>query len=198
MIASLRGKVLFRGVNRVIVDVSGVGYEVAVSLGTLTSISDGNDVFFHIHTSLRENALELFGFTAEDEKRLFELLISVSGIGPRTALTILSGVSADGLTEAILAGDVRRLTAIPGIGKKSGERIVLELKDKIRKLDLRQMPSIKGGANGIPEEDLISSLVNLGYKEREASAAARKVLNGRDGVVSLPDAVKAALKELMK
>ena len=130
MIASLRGTLVSRGFNRVIVDVQGVGYDVSVSLPTLEMLTENGEVFLHIHTSVRENALELYGFTDQQEKTLFEMLIGVSGIGPRSALTILSGISPERFQHAVIQGDVRRLTAIPGIGKKSAERMLLELKEK--------------------------------------------------------------------
>lgn len=197
MIASLRGTLAYRGFNRVIVDVRGVGYDVAVSLPTLEALTENGEVFLHIHTAVRENALELYGFSDPQEKALFELLIGVSGIGPKLGLTILSGIAPDRFQQAIINGDARRLTAIPGIGKKSAERIMLELKEKIQKLSL----SSNGEAPSTPhsvEDDLVSSLVNLGYKEKDAIAAARKVINGNEKSVSLTQAVKLALKELMK
>lgn len=198
MIAALRGKVLFKSVNRIIIDVQGVGYDVAVPLSTLESLVENGDVQLHIHTALRENALELYGFSTTDEKTLFEMLIGVSGIGPRTALTILSGISSAGFRDAVLRGDLRRLTAIPGIGKKSGERILVELKDKIRKIGLAAPSPSEVQAPASLEADLVSSLVNLGYRERDARAAAGKVLKLQDSEISLTDAVKLALKELMK
>jgi len=198
MIAALRGKILFRDTNRVIVDVQGVGYEVAVSPPTIESLPDDGEVFFHVHTALRENSLELFGFVVPEEKTLFEMLLGVSGIGPRMALTILSGIEPKRFEVAVLEGDLGKLTSIPGIGKKSAERIVLELKEKIAKRGLGA-----GSASGMIaapslEEDLVSSLVNLGYKERPSRAAARTVLGGDDGGLTLPEAVKSALKELAK
>lgn len=198
MIAALRGKVLFKSVNRIIVDVQGVGYDVAVPLSTLESLPENGDIQLHVYTALRENSLELYGFTTPDEKGLFEMLISVSGIGPRTALTILSGVSSDGLRDAVLRGDLRRLTSIPGIGKKSGERILVELRDKVRKLGIPAPTPSDVLPPASLEGDLISSLVNLGYREREAARAAGKVLKGHHSDLSLTDAVKLALKELMK
>ena len=198
MIASLRGQVLSRSFNRVIVDVQGVGYDVAVSLPTLESISENAEIFLHIHTALRENALELYGFTGLEEKRLFEMLIGVSGIGPRSALTMLSGISPARFQEAVLKGDIRRLTAIPGIGKKSAERVILELKEKIKKSPITtSFPGTQTG-HGSLEEDLVSSLTNLGYKERDARSAAERVLAGNGAGITLMEAVKLALKELMQ
>jgi holliday junction DNA helicase RuvA len=197
VIASLRGKLMYRGFNRVIVDVQGVGYDVAVSLPTLETLTENGEIFLHIHTSVRENALELYGFVEQEEKALFELLIGVSGIGPRSALTILSGISPDRFQHAVINGDTRRLTAIPGIGKKSAERMMLELKEKIQKLTFSSDGKQSVGPASV-EDDLVSSLVNLGYREKEAVAAAHKVLNGDGNALSLTQAVKLALKELMK
>lgn len=196
MIASLRGKVILKRANRVIVDVGGVGYELSVPLTVLEALPDNGDAFFHVHTALRENALELYGFVAPEEKALFEMLITVSGIGPRTSLAILSGTSPDGFRQAILSGNIRKLTAIPGIGKKTAERIVLELKEKIRKNMFRSACSPEMESSASMEEDLISSLVNLGYKEKPAAEAARKVLKAADDDITLGQAVKAALKGL--
>ncbi len=198
MIAALRGKVLFKSVNRIIVDVQGVGYDVAVPLTTMDSLTENGEVQLHIHTALRENALELYGFATSDEKTLFEMLIGVSGIGPRTALTILSGISPQGFLDAVMHGDLRRLTAIPGIGKKSGERILVELKDKIRKIGLTAPSPSAVQAPASLKVDLISSLVNLGYRERDARTAADKIMKSQHSDISLTDAVKLALKELMK
>jgi Holliday junction DNA helicase RuvA len=196
MIAALRGQVISRSPNRVIVDVQGVGYDVACSAATVESLPENGEVFFHVYTALRENALELYGFIERDEKTLFELLLGVTGIGPRLALTILSGISPGKFQDAVLVGDHSRLTAIPGIGKKSAERIVLELKDKIERLGLKRSSPQAAGI-GL-EEDLVSSLVNLGYKDRVARDAAAKALAGRPLGLTLPEAVKSALKELKK
>lgn len=196
MIASLRGKVILKRANRIIVDVGGVGYELSVPLASLEALPENGDTFLHVHTALRENALELYGFVAPEEKALFEMLITVSGIGPRTSLAILSGTSTEGFRQAILSGNVQKLTAIPGIGRKTAERIVLELKEKIRK-NLFPGPCTPTTEAAISmEDDLISSLVNLGYKEKVAADAARKVLKEAGTELTLGEAVKTALKGL--
>ncbi|MCA1961372.1 MAG: Holliday junction branch migration protein RuvA [Desulfomonile sp.] len=197
MIAALKGKVICKDDNRVIVDVNGVGYDVSVSGPTMASIYDDAEVFFHIYTSLRENSLELYGFIGQDEKTLFELLLGVSGIGPRLALAILSGMSPARFQQAILCGDPTKLTVIPGIGRKSAERMILELKEKIKKVKLGSAPAQERIAGTALEDDLVSSLVNLGYKEQQARTAAQNVL-GRNGNTSLGEAVRSALKELAK
>ncbi|MDQ7784378.1 MAG: Holliday junction branch migration protein RuvA [Desulfomonilaceae bacterium] len=198
MIACLRGNVLYRGINRLVVDVQGVGYEVSVSLATLDSIPRNGEIFLHVHTALRENALELYGFCSEEEKALFEMLITVKGIGAKTSLVILSGISPEGLRNAVLGGDVHRLTSIPGVGRKSAERIILELKEKMRKLGTGPLSGAGEGSASSLEEDLVSSLVNLGYKDRVACAAAKKVLEESGSQLTLTRALKAALKDLMK
>lgn len=198
MIACLRGNVIFRGINRIVVDVRGVGYDLAVSLSTLESLPDNGEAFLHVHTALRENALELYGFGTEEEKRLFEMLITVKGIGARTSLVILSGISPEGLRAAILESNVHRLTAIPGVGKKSAERIILELREKIQKAGIVSSAAHGKSSPASLEDDLISSLVNLGYKDRVAATAARKTLKSAAPDLSLPQALKAALKDLMK
>lgn len=198
MIASLRGHILSRGVNSLIVDVRGVGYEVAVSLSTMESLPSEGEVFLHIYTVLRENSLELFGFFDRDEKLLFEMLLGVAGVGPRTSLNILSGITPTGFRDAILNEDVDKLTLIPGIGKRSAERLLVELKEKIRKITPLKIPGQDKGRKSSLEEDLISSLVNLGYKDKVATAAARKVLKESAADLEAAQAVKLALKELMK
>ncbi len=197
MIASLRGKLLVRGVNRVTLDVRGVGYDVAVPLSTLSALPEDGEVFLHIHTVLRENALELYGFIDQNEKALFEMLLGVTGVGPRLALVILSGISPEGFTQATLTGDIHRFVCIPGIGKKLAERIVLELKDKITKAGVA---GIYGTAAPSPslalEEDLVCSLINLGYKDSIARDTVRSALQESvEG--SLEQTLKICLKKLM-
>jgi Holliday junction DNA helicase RuvA len=196
MIASLRGKVIFRDTTRVILDVQGVGYDVSLSLPAVGSLPEDGEVFLHVHTALRENALELYGFVDQEEKILFEMLIGVTGIGPRLALTILSGISPGLFQRAVLEGDTHRLTAISGIGKKSAERIVLELKEKIRKVGFREFADAASGSSTALEADLISSLVNLGYKAPQAKAVAGSVIALSGPGLSLTEAVRLALKEL--
>ncbi len=195
MIASLRGKVIFMGINRVIVEAQGVGYDVAVSLSTRDALPENEDAFLHIHTAMRDNALELYGFTTLEEKRLFEMLLTVAGVGPRTSLQVLSGISPDGFCQAVLEGDTRQLVSIPGIGKKSAERIILELKEKIMK-----MPVLAANVTGRKTaptlaEDLVSSLINLGYTPRAAETTAKSVLKNGGSNLTLSEAVRAALRE---
>ncbi len=198
MIGTLRGKILFRGTNRIVLEAGGVGYELAVPLSTVEALPEDGEAFLYVYTSVRENALELFGFRGVEEKAVFEMLIGVSGIGPKTALAVLSGVSVDEFRQAVLEENSRKLSTIPGIGKKSADRIVLELKEKIRRVGSGTGLSLGSPSAASVEEDLVSSLVNLGYAERVARAAAVKVLKESGSEVNLTKAVKSALKELMK
>jgi|UniRef100_A0A7C4EVW8 Holliday junction DNA helicase RuvA len=198
MIASLHGTILKRDMNSVVIDVGGVGYQVAISLNTLERLPSEGDVFLHVATIVRENSLELYGFHDQQEKRIFELLISVSGIGPRTSLTILSGISPESFCDAVIIGDTERLTRIPGIGKKSAERLVVELRDKVLKLGLSGGGEPQFRPEETLEQDVASSLVALGYKDREAARVAKKVLKNASPEITPAEAVRLALKELMK
>jgi Holliday junction DNA helicase RuvA len=198
MIACLRGPLIYRGVNRVIVDVNGVGYNVFVSLNTLESLPNQEEALLHIHTAFRENSLELYGFATEEEKSLFEMLLSVSGIGPKTSLTILSGISPDGFKQAICEKNLAKLSSIPGIGKKSAERIVVELKEKVTAFPSKAKTTDMSCPKSNLQEDLTSSLINLGYKQKIAGETAERVLRNSEENMSLEKAVKLAFKELIK
>ncbi len=172
MIGFLRGTPLKVSPERVLLDVQGVGYEVAVPLSTFYEIEKrGGDapLGLFIHTHMREDGIALFGFWTEREKRIFERLIGVSGIGPRLARVILSGMPPDEFLSALAGGDLGRLSTIPGIGKKTAERLILELKDKMRELAAELPPSQL--APGTPDPDVVSALVNLGYKPPQAERA---------------------------
>lgn len=177
MIAHLRGTLLAKHPNQAIVETHGVGYEATISVPTFTELpSLGAEVALHIHTHVREDALALYGFLRLAEKHLFEKLLTVSGIGPKLAITILSGMPADEMVGAIRQGDLARLTRIPGIGKKTAERMVLELRDK---LPPQTGVSEATAAPASPvEEDVISALVNLGY-QRAAAEKALVVVRGK-------------------
>ncbi|MGH7337338.1 MAG: Holliday junction branch migration protein RuvA [Myxococcota bacterium] len=171
MIGHLRGRLLSARPELVVVDAGGVGYAVHVSLATYSELERagvGAEVALHVHTHVREDALALFGFFAARERELFERLITVSGIGPRLAQVILSGMPADDLLQAIAAGDVARLTRIPGVGKKTAERMVVELRDKLQALAKEAAPA---KATGASDDDLVAALVNLGYKLAQAEKA---------------------------
>ncbi len=177
MIASLRGVLIEKHPNQAIVETGGVGYDVMIPVSTFTQLPDtGAEVRLRIHTHVREDALSLYGFITQDEKALFEKLIGVSGIGPKLAVTILSGLPAADLIQSIRRGEVERLVRIPGIGKKTAERMVLELRDKL--------PAATGEEPAAPEtlssndQDVLSALLNLGCGRPQAEAAVRKAKAG--------------------
>lgn len=195
MIAHLRGKLLSKSPQTAVVEAGGVGYEATISIPTFTALpAEGNEVSLLIYTHVREDALALFGFTTATEKRLFEKLLSISGIGPKLAVTVLSGLPPERLIAAIHAQDHATLTRIPGVGKKTAERIVLELKDKLQEL----APAV-GTSTATPvAEDVLSALVNLGYQRASAqkgveAAMARDPEAGKD-FETLFRAAMAAMK----
>jgi holliday junction DNA helicase RuvA len=175
MIAHLRGKLIAKHPNQAIVEAAGVGYDVAISVPTFSELPALNsEISFFIHTHVREDALALFGFLRAQEKQLFEKLLSVSGIGPKLAITILSGMPADTMVAAIKGNNVAALTRIPGIGKKTAERMVLELRDK---LDAFGVEAQAAAAMSPVEEDVISALLNLGYQRAIAERALARLGN---------------------
>ena len=192
MIAYLRGRLLDKRPTQVIVDVNGVGYNVHIPVSTFYQLGDrGSEAKLYIHTHVREDALALYGFLTEKEKILFEKLITVSGIGPRVAITVLSGLEADELTTAIRQGDVARLTRVPGVGRKTGERMVLELREKLGPLEA-PAPAVSG-----VEEEVISALLNLGCARQAAEAAVKKARDN-GAAPSFEPLFRAALEVVMK
>jgi len=179
VIAHLRGQILSKTPNAVVVECGGVGYELAISVATYTELGEvGSEARVHVHTHVREDALLLFGFAEVAEKRLFEKLLTISGIGPKLAITVLSGINAERLVGAIRSGDHATLTKIPGIGKKTAERVVLELKDK---LDDMAGFTVETGVSapvslGAVADDVLSALVNLGYPRAVAQKALAMVM----------------------
>jgi Holliday junction DNA helicase RuvA len=198
VIAFLRGRLLEKHPNRVVVDVGGVGYDVQVPVSSFYGLGEaGTDVALRIHTHVREDAIALFGFASALELQLFERLIAVSGIGPKVALAVLSGIEPPELVQAVQRSDVVRLTAIPGIGKKTAERIVLELKDR-----LAAVAAPAGAIGALPgadpmRDDLLSALVNLGYHRPAAEKAVDAALEANAGA-SFQVALRAALKHLSR
>ena len=191
MIAHLRGKLAQKDSTRVIVDVNGVGYEVFVPLTTYTALpSTGSEVSIDIHTHVREDIIALYGFSTRRERAIFEKLMTISGIGPKLAVTILSGGSVEDLVTAIKRSDLPRLTAIPGVGKKTAERIVLELKDKLQ--EFAEAP-----AKSTVELDVLSALENLGYNRAIAEGAVARAANG-DGSAPFDVVFKRSLQILTK
>jgi Holliday junction DNA helicase RuvA len=180
MIAHLRGKLLSKHPNQIVVETSGVGYEVNISVPTFSELpANGSEVALHIHTHVREDLIALYGFLRPAEKQLFEKLMTVSGIGAKLAITILSGMAADEMARAIRGNDVARLTRIPGIGKKTAERMVLELRDKLPAAAGTSAPSAP--AISPTEEDVLSALVNLGYQRAAVEKALASVVKNRVG-----------------
>jgi len=181
MIAHLRGKLLAKHPNQAVLETAGVGYDVTISVPTYSDLpAVGADVALHIHTHVREDVIALYGFLRPAEKLLFEKLIAVSGIGPKLAITVLSGMPAQDIAGAIRGNDVARLTRIPGIGKKTAERMVLELRDKMPEAGTAVAPAVS--AMSALEEDVLSALINLGYQRAIAEKAlAAVVKNGKSG-----------------
>jgi Holliday junction DNA helicase RuvA len=181
MIAHLRGKLLAKHPNQAVLETAGVGYDVTISVPTYSDLpAVGAEVALHIHTHVREDVIALYGFLRPAEKLLFEKLIAVSGIGPKLAITVLSGMPAQDIAGAIRGNDVARLTRIPGIGKKTAERMVLELRDKMPEAGTAAAPPVS--AMSAQEEDVLSALINLGYQRSVAEKAlAAVVKNGKSG-----------------
>jgi len=178
MIEHLRGKLIGRHPNQAIVETGGVGYDVVISVPTFSDLPPlGGEVALFIHTHVREDQLALYGFLRAEEKQLFEKLITVSGIGPKLAITILSGMAASELGNAIRGNDVARLTKIPGIGRKTAERLVLELRDKLPAAGQEVVAAVT--AFSAVQEDVLSALVNLGYQRAAAEKAIASV--SKDG-----------------
>lgn len=199
MIALLTGQIAYKSPDHLIIDVQGVGYRVMIPFSTYYELPEQGAVTLHIHTSVREDAIQLYGFRTRTEKSFFQLLISVSGIGPKLARDILSNIQPPSLSAALQQGDLHKLSAIPGIGKKTAERLVVELRDKVGKLDTGGTASEAVG-RGVPTEglldDVTSALLNLGYKEPQVKRALAEVDAANGGTVEL--LLKQALKVLMK
>ncbi len=199
MIALLTGKIAQKSPEFIILDVNGVGYRVQIPFSTYYELpEEGGTVSLNIYTHVKEDAISLYGFRTVAEKNFFQLLISVSGIGPKVGKDILSNCQVGDLSTALLMGDVSRLCAIPGIGKKTAERLVLELKEKVQKLDSSAPSQVHGRSALSPGilDDVASALVNLGYKEQVVRKALAEMEISADA--SMETVLKQALKSLMK
>jgi Holliday junction DNA helicase RuvA len=200
MIGYLRGHLISKRPNQVLVDVQGVGYEVQIPLTSFYELpGEGNEVILKIHTHVREDALSLFGFCSQREKEFFLKLISISGIGPKLAIAILSGAKVDELAQAVADGNLARLTAIPGVGRKTAERLVLELKSQITRFLLPdQAPPGQGleAKTDALQEDILSALVNLGYPRAAAEKAFSAVLNSGQSERTFEDLLRRTLGRL--
>jgi Holliday junction DNA helicase RuvA len=201
MIAALTGRLASKSPSQITLDVQGVGYEVFIPLSTFYSLPDINEsASLRIHTHLREDAIQLFGFLTATEKDAFILLTGISGIGPKLALSVLSTLSVTDLVSAIQAGDMEKLATVPGIGKKSAGRIVLELKDKVERL--QAMPAAVATVTGDPSsrlhDDALSALVNLGYRAQEAKDIIKRITQSQSSPMLLKDLIRETLKELAR
>jgi len=191
MIGYLKGKLISAKPTQILLDVNGVGYEIRISINTFERISGKESVSLFIHTNVKEDAITLFGFYSEAEKEMFELLISISGVGPKSALGLLSGISTEELKRAILTGNVVRLTAVPGIGAKTAERLILELKNKVRDIFeegiIQTKPSL--------QKEAVAALTTLGYNLASSEKAVNKILSESPDC-GLEELIKRSLKDL--
>jgi Holliday junction DNA helicase RuvA len=196
VIAQIRGRLLRKETQEAVVDVHGVGYRVVIPLSTFYRIGDpGQEITLLTHTHVREDTLALFGFLTAAEQTLFELLISVSGVGPKVAIAILSGIEAPDLVAALRTSDIVRLTRIPGVGRKTAERLVLELKDKVQGLAAAEPEAPPAAGGGTAKDDLVSALVHLGYSRPEAEKGVDRALKD-DGEGRFEDLLRRALRIL--
>jgi Holliday junction DNA helicase RuvA len=195
VIARLTGKLTYKSPEYLVIDVSGVGYQVFAPLSTFYELPErGDTVSLHVHTVVREDAFELYGFLTVDERELFKLLLTVSKIGPKLSRNILSGISVNELKQALISSNILKLRGVPGVGQKTAERLILELKDKIPAVfnipEAKEMP--------VEEKvgDALSALINLGYKRSQAEQAIKKAIGEMGGESSLEEIIKVSLKYL--
>lgn len=193
MIGYLTGKIVLAKPTQILLDVNGVGYEIKISINTFERISGKKTVSLHIYTNVKEDSISLFGFYSEAEKEMFELLISISGVGPKSALSLLSGISTNELKQAIINSNVERIIAVPGIGRKTAERLILELKNKVRDIKEEGMIPTKPSL----QKEAVAALTTLGYNLTGSEKAVNKILSELPDS-SLEDLIKRSLKELNK
>ena len=200
MIAMISGKIVYKGISHVVIDAQGVGYRVFIPLTTFYVLPEnGHDVTLHIHTHVKQDGINLFGFYTIQERDIFELMLTVSGIGPKMSINILSGISVSELLNAISKGDLKKLISIPGLGKKTAERLILELKEKvIKRMIIEETPegTDRQREKDIIKEDALSALVNLGYKNNIAQDALDKVMNELTTDLAMEQILKKTLKIL--
>jgi len=193
MIGYLTGKIISSKPTLILLDVNGVGYEVRISINTFERISGKEFVSLFIYTNVKEDAITLFGFYSEAEKEMFELLISISGVGPKSALSLLSGISTDDLKQAIITSNVERMIAVPGIGRKTAERLILELKNKVRDIKEEGITTSKPSL----QKEAVAALSTLGYNLASSEKVVNKILSELPER-SLEELIKRSLKELNK
>lgn len=193
MIGYLKGKIISAKPTQIILDVNNVGYLIYISISTFEKISDQSEVSLYIHTYVREDALNLYGFYTEAEKEMFELLISISGIGPKVALSILSGISVEELQSAIQSENVSRLVSVPGVGRKTAERVVLELKSKVGFIET----AASKGIDFTIKQEAVLALTTLGYNQKVADKIVRDLLSSNP-TFTLEELIKKSLAELNK
>jgi Holliday junction DNA helicase RuvA len=201
MIAALTGRLACKSPSQITLDVQGVGYEVFIPLSTFYSLPDIDEsTSLRVHTHLREDAIQLFGFLTTTEKDAFILLTGISGIGPKLALSVLSTLSVTDLVSAIQAGDMEKLATVPGIGKKSAGRIVLELKDKVERMHAMPtaMTPVTDDHSSRLHDDALSALVNLGYRAQEAKDIIKRITGSQSTPMPLKDLIRETLKELAR
>ena len=194
MIAFLKGRLVHKDPAHVIVEVNGVGYQVAISLQTFSEIKDQENILLHTHLQVREDAHVLFGFSNESEKKLFQQLISVNGIGPSTAIIMLSYMNSNELKTAIVREDVVALQSIKGIGGKTAQRVIIDLKDKLKKESWEETSSVSAGPHNTLRNEALSALLTLGLPKAAAEKSVDAVLKRSGNTVTLEDLVKQALK----
>jgi holliday junction DNA helicase RuvA len=201
MIALISGKIVYKGISHVVVDAQGVGYRVFIPLTTFYELPEtGQTITLHVHTHVKQDGINLFGFYTIQEKDIFELMLTVSGIGPKMSINILSGISVQELLKAISNGDVKKLISIPGLGKKTAERLILELKEKILKKIIVEDAASAGADRqkdkDIIREDVLSALINLGYRNNVAQDALDKVMRESTQELAMDQLLKMTLKVL--
>jgi Holliday junction DNA helicase RuvA len=193
MIGYLTGKIISSKPTQILLDVNGVGYAIKISINTFERISSKDKVSLYIHTNVKEDSITLFGFYSEAEKEMFELLISISGVGPKSALSLLSGISTDDLKQAIITNNIERIVAVPGIGRKTAERLILELKNKVRDIKEEGITPAKPSAH----KEAIAALTTLGYNLVSSEKAVNKIL-AEFPECSIEELIKKTLTELNK
>jgi len=194
MIAYLKGKLVHKEPTHVVVEVNGIGYQVGISLHTFSEIKDREDIKLFTYLHVREDAHILFGFATESEKQMFQLLISVNGVGPSTALVVLSYLAPEELKSAILHENTAALQAVKGIGGKTAQRLILELRDKLKKETTEETPGIPGVMRNTMRQEALTALVTLGISKAQAEKSIDTLLKKSGGVISLEELVKQALK----